>query len=150
MEEIVHAFGIDGRLIVIQIVNFGILVGVLWYFLYTPILKLLSDREAKIKQGIDDAEKASSALKIADSEKNEILKVAHGEAKSIVTRAEKHAEEKGRSLIDEAQNKITRDIENAKKLGDEIKANALKESESEIIKMSLLGAEKILNEKLNK
>ncbi len=150
MEEIVHAFGIDWRLIVIQIINFGILVGVLWYFLYTPILKLLADREAKIKQGIDDADKASSALKNADIEKNEILKGAHGEAKGIVTRAEKHAEEKGKALIDEVQNKIARDIENAKKLGDEMKANALKESEAEIIKLSLLGAEKILNERLSK
>ena len=58
MEEILHAFGIDWRLILIQVVNFGILAGALWYFLYTPVLKILNDREEKIRKGIEYAEAA--------------------------------------------------------------------------------------------
>jgi F0F1-type ATP synthase membrane subunit b/b' len=50
MEAIVEAFGIDAHLIIVQIVNFAILMAALGYFLYTPILNLLRDREEKIAQ----------------------------------------------------------------------------------------------------
>ncbi len=150
MQEILHAFGIDWRLIVIQIFNFSILMGVLWYFLYTPVLKMLADREAKIKKGVEDAEKAGEALAHADVERTAIIKEAHSEAGQIVTRATQHGEEKGKMLISEAQAKIEREIESAKKLGEEIKAQALKESEAEIAKLSMLATEKVLNAQLSK
>ncbi len=76
MEEIIHAFGIDWRLIVIQIFNFALLVAALWYFLYTPILKILEERESKLKQGVLDAEKAATARSEADTEKSVVLKEA--------------------------------------------------------------------------
>lgn len=150
MQEILHAFGIDWRLIVIQIVNFGILVGILWYFLYTPVLKILSERESKIRKGIEDAEHAEEALAAADTKKVEIIQGAHVEAGHILSRATAHADEKKASLIAEAHEKIARDIENAKTEAQELKAQAIKESENEIAKASILAAEKILRKELSK
>lgn len=150
MQEIIHAFGIDWRLIAIQIVNFGLLAGVLWYFLYTPVLTLLSEREAKIKQGVEDAENAKNALASADAEKTVIVKDAHTEATHIVARATQYAEEKSRVLLDEAAQKVVREIENAKATALEIQEQALKKSEAEIAKLAILGAEKVLNAELSK
>lgn len=148
MEQILHAFGIDWRLIVIQVFNFTLLMGALWYFLYTPVLKLIADREAKIKKGVLDAEKAEGALKEADAEKTKILKEAHGEAGMIVARGTERAEEKTKALEQESADKIAKQIAVAKEQAEALKAKALKESEAEITKAALLGAEKILNEKL--
>lgn len=145
MQEIIHAFGIDWRLIVIQIFNFGLLAGALWYFLYTPVLKLIADREEKIKQGVENALKAEKALEFADVEKNEILKKAHGEAVQIVARGMHHAEEKEQTLLREASEKITRQLKSAEAQVEEMKVKALKESEAEIVKMAMLTAEKVLN-----
>lgn len=150
MQEILHAFGIDWRLIVIQIFNFSILMGLLWYFLYTPVLKLLADREAKIKKGVEDAEHAAVVRAEAESEKSVIIKNAHTEAGAIFARATAQAEEKEMMLVAETQEKISRELHNARKNADELKAQALKESETEIAKMSLLAAEKILNTELSK
>ncbi len=150
MQEIIHAFGIDWRLIVIQIINFSILVGALWYFLYTPVLKLLSERESKIKNGIADAENAALKMREAETEKNTILKSAHGEASQIVTRATQHAEEKGRIILDEVALKSAREIEMAKNAALEIQKKALKESEAEIAKLAILGAERVLRTELSK
>ncbi len=148
MQEIVHAFGIDWRLIVIQVFNFAILAGALWYFLYTPVLKLIADREAKIKKGVIDAEKAEGALKDADAEKTKILKDAHGEAGMIVARGTERAEEKTKAIEHESADKIAKQIAAARDQAEELKAQALKASEGEIAKVALLAAEKILNEKL--
>lgn len=150
MQEILHAFGIDWRLIVIQIVNFGMLAGILWYFLYTPVLKLLSEREQKIKKGIEDAELAGKAREDADVARTAILKEAHGEATQVVARASTHAEEKSKALIAEASEKIARDIQSAKTQAEDIKAKAIKESEAEIAKLAILTAEKVLNTELAK
>jgi F-type H+-transporting ATPase subunit b len=147
MEEILHAFGINGKLIVVQIVNFAILAGVLTYFLYTPILKLLNDREAKIKKGVEDAEKAEEALAQADTEKKTIVSLAHKEAEEIGARAKTHADVKAGEIVSEAQEKAVQVLANATARGEELKAQAKKESEAEIAKLAMLAAEKVLREK---
>ena len=149
MQEIINAFGIDWRLIVIQIFNFSVLAGILWYFLYTPVLKLLSERELKIKKGVEDADAAAVALSVADTEKQTILTNAHGEATAIVARASEHAEEKGSSIVADALHKAERVAEEARAKALEIKAQAHKESEAEIAQVAILAAEKILSQKLN-
>lgn len=148
MQEIINAFGIDWRLIVIQVFNFAMLAGILWYFLYTPVLNLLAERERKIKKGIEDAESAAKALSVADAEKQTILTKAHGDASAIVARASEHAEEKGSEIVAEAQHKAERVAEDARAKALEIKAQAHKESEAEIAQVAILAAEKLLNQKL--
>lgn len=150
MEAIIKAFGIDWHLIVIQIFNFAILAGALWYFLYTPVLKMLSLREATLKKGVEDADAAAQMLQNADGERQQILIKAQGEASDIVTRASVHAEEKVAEIMEEAQERALRTAEDAKHKAEEIKAHAFRESEAEIARTAILVAEKILNEKLAK
>ncbi len=144
MEEIVHAFGIDGRLIVIQMFNFGLLVLALWYFLYTPVLNMLAEREEKLKQGMLDAEKAKRAKEEADTEKNAVIKEARNEALTIVSQAKTHAEAKGADIVHDAEAKALRMIEDAKARGEEERAQARKASEAEIAQAAILAAEAIL------
>ncbi len=149
MQEILGAFGVDWRLVSVQIFNFLILIGVLWYFLYTPVLRIISEREQKLKKGVEDADKAAEALKEADAEKTTILKEAHVEASHIVERGTRHAEDKEKEIIAEAQAKAAREIERAKENAEELKARALKESEAEIARMAILAAEKVLQKELS-
>lgn len=149
MEEIIHAFGIDWHLIVIQMVNFGLLAVALWYFLYTPVLAILADREAKLKQGVEDAEAAGVARKSADAEKNTLIAHAHTEATEIVTRASAHAAEKAAQIAAEATAQAARALEDAKLSAEELRAKVRKESEAEVAQAAILAAEKILNERLN-
>jgi F-type H+-transporting ATPase subunit b len=144
MEEIVHAFGIDWRLIAIQMFNFAILMGALWYFLYTPVLKILNDREEKLKQGVEDAHKAKEARKNADEEKSVILKEARVEAEGIVLTAKNHAEDKGKDIVTEAETKAARIIEDAKTRARETEEAARKASEADIAKAAILAAEAVL------
>jgi F-type H+-transporting ATPase subunit b len=144
MEEIIHAFGIDWRLIVIQMFNFALLLLALWYFLYTPILKILEEREAKLKQGVIDAEKAAIALTEADTEKGIVLKGARIEAEGIVATAKTHAETKGAGIVHDAEVKAERMLEDAKARAEEERLQARKASEAEIAQAAILAAEAIL------
>ena len=150
MQEILHAFGIDWRLIVIQIVNFGLLMVALWYFLYTPVLKILRDRESLIKKGVEDAYEAEKALSVAETERVAILKEAHEEATRVVDRGTAYAEEKKGKLLLDAEAKVRENLIKAEREAEELKNNAFKESEAEIAKLALLGAEKILRKEFLK
>jgi F-type H+-transporting ATPase subunit b len=144
MEEIVHAFGIDWRLIVIQMFNFALLLGALWYFLYTPVLKMLDEREKKLAQGVKDAEEAARARTEADKEKGLVLKDARTEAEGIVQSAKTHAEAKGALIVHDAEAKAERMLEDARMRGDEERKEARKASEAEIAQAAVLAAEAIL------
>ena len=147
MEELITAFGIDGRLIIIQIVNFIILVVALSYFLYRPIINLLNEREAKIKQAVKDAEAAKSAKESASAERDSMLTAANLDAEAVIDRAKAHADEKGTEIIRTAEKRADTLLEDAKLRASEIAKQAHKEAEAEIAQTAVLAAEKILRQK---
>jgi len=147
MEQLIHAFGIDVRLIVVQIINFVVLLAALSYFLYKPVLKLLNDREEKIKQGITDAEAAAVARATAQDEKSAILQNAQQEAGEVAARAAAFAKEQEAKIIAEAGEKAASVISDAQAKSAQLKAQALQESEAEIAKLAVLAAQKVLEEK---
>ncbi len=144
MEEIISAFGIDQRLIIIQIVNFTILMVALGYFLYKPILKLLREREEKIAQGLRDAELAATAKAEADADKQAVLKAAHTEATAIHDRAKTAAEVTAADIVSGAQTKAAAVVKDAEAKSEQMKAEALRESEKEVAKLAILATEKLL------
>jgi F-type H+-transporting ATPase subunit b len=147
MEQLIEAFGIDAKLIVIQIINFVVLAGLLSYLLYKPVLKILADREEKIKQGIADAEAAAKANSQATTEKQAILAAAQKEASAIDARAKDYGKQKTEEMMAQATAKASEVISEAENKSAQMKAQALKESEAEIAKLAVLAAEKILAEK---
>lgn len=148
MQDLFTAFGIDWRLIVIQIFNFAILAGALFYFLYTPILKILSDRESKIQKGVEDANAASESRLRAEEEKKVVLQNATKEAEGMIERAESHAEEKASAILAHAKKQADATLEATKLRAEEMKREAERESEAEIAKIAVLAAEKMIREKL--
>jgi F-type H+-transporting ATPase subunit b len=147
MEQLFTAFGIDVKLIIIQIINFVVLAGLLTYFLYKPVLKILNEREEKIKKGIADAEAAAVAKASAVEEKQAVLSEAQKEAQEIDKRAQAFAKEKEAQIVGEAQIKASEVIKDAEAKSALLKEQALKESEAEIAKLAILAAEKVLREK---
>ncbi len=146
MEQIIHAFGIDGRLILIQIINFGILMAALGYFLYNPILNVLKSREEKIAEGVADAEAAALARINAEAEKQDILTKAHEEAHAVVLRATDAAVAESGVLIKDAEHKAAAALAEAAVKAKQLTDEATRQAEAEIAKTALLAAEKILRE----
>lgn len=147
MEGILTTFGIDSRLIIIQIFNFVLLAAALWYFLYTPVLNLLKERQEKIAKGVEDAKKAQDSLSQADAERQSIVSAAHKEAEEINARARSHADEKSAEIVALAEQKASSIVVDAEQKGEDAKERARKESEAEIAKLAVLAAEQVLLKK---
>lgn len=150
MEQLIEAFGIDTKLIIIQIINFGLLLVVLTYFLYRPILNLLAEREAKIVQGIKDAESAAAEKASAEEEKRNILKAAHHDAAEVAARAKDAAAEQSSEIVAEAEARAQSILAEAEEAGSARKQQLERESETQVAKLAVLAAEKILRQEQSK
>jgi len=147
MSQILNIFGIDWHILLVQVVNFAVLMGLLWYFLYKPFTKLIEERRAKIIEGVANAERAETTMRDADAKKGEIITKASLEAEAVVAAARTAARAREAQLTKEAQEKYERTLAEAALKGEEIKREALRESREEIARLIVLGVEKTLAQK---
>ena len=144
MSQLFAAFGIDWKLLLIQGFNFGLLLVVLSYFLYKPILKIIDERRTKISEGVRLADAAEQRLAHAQGEAEGIVGGAAREAEALVAGARTRAGEAGSELLKAAEMQAERVLKDAAARAEESKRQALSESEREIARAAMLAAEKIL------
>lgn len=144
MDQIVATFGIDWKILLIQVLNFSVLWYLLWRFLYQPVTTLIESRRAQIIEGVANAERASTALKDSQAKKAEILTAASLEAEQLVAQARASAQAREVTLMQEAQEKYNRMLREAELKGEEIQRTALRESRDEMARLIVLGVEKTL------
>jgi F-type H+-transporting ATPase subunit b len=142
VESILSTFGIDWRLLLVNMVNFGVLLVGLWYFLYGPVMQMLDERKQKVAEGVDAAEQAKNAL--ADIEKGRDAKLAQAaqEADDVVARARAAGAAKEKELREQAQRQAESLLKDAQIQAAELKSKALAESKQEVAKLIVLGMEK--------
>jgi F-type H+-transporting ATPase subunit b len=105
MQELLSQLGIDWHLLISQAVNFGLLVVVLWFVAYKPVLKLLHERRARIEEGLVKADEADRRLLEAEEVKKEKIHEGEAQAMSLIKKTESDAKELEAKLLAEARRK---------------------------------------------
>ncbi len=146
MEKVLDVFGIDWKLLLINALNFGLLLAALTYFFYKPMMRMLDERRNKIAHGVEAAAKAESELKEIEGSRGEMLAKAGKEADSVVSEARRAAAEKRRELAAQAEAAAARAITEAEAQARDLKERAVQESKQEVAKLIVLGMEKALKE----
>jgi F-type H+-transporting ATPase subunit b len=147
MGELFATFGLDWRLLLVQAINFGLLLVVLWRFLYRPVLRILDERRDKIAESVQKAEAADRRLADADSESKGIVASASKDAEQIVAGARNRAEEQAAEIAKQAQERANQVMADASARAEEARRSALAAGEKEIARAAMLAAEKILKGK---
>jgi F-type H+-transporting ATPase subunit b len=94
--------GIDWPLLISQAVNFFILLLVLQFFVYKPLLKVIKERNKKIAEGLEKAKEAEVRLFEVDQIAKAHLKKADEEAVQIIKDTHERARQLAASLEDQA------------------------------------------------
>ncbi len=147
MSQLLAAFGINWHLLVIQAINFALLLSALTYFLYQPILRIIDERRRVIAEGVSKAQAADKELEEAKVQRESVVGEAAREAEGLVASARTRAEERGSEIVKSAEARAAATLKDANERAEETKRQALKESEREIARAAVLAAEKILREK---
>jgi F-type H+-transporting ATPase subunit b len=143
MLQVLTTFGIDWRLLLINAVNFGLLLLALWYFLYTPILNMLEQRRQKVARGVEDARAAAREREEIEASRGDMLASAGKEADEIVVAARAAGTKKERELLLRAEASAAAVLREAQAQAHEEKARAIAESKQEVAKLIVLGMEKL-------
>lgn len=146
---LIKALGLDVRILFAQLLNFSVLVFVLWRFAYKPVLNILEDRRLKIKQGIDDAEEATKNLSLAVEDRKKIILKARKEASQLIENAQQQALIKQNEIIAKAKEDINAMMEKEKNSIKIEKEVTLSEIKGEVSALIVLGLQKFLTEKLD-
>ena len=149
MTELLSKLGIDWKLLIAQIVNFLVLLFVLWKFAYGPIVAMLENRQKKIEKGLADAEEARKKLEESEIRQKEILKKARTEAKEIVEKAHLQAEKTKNLILAEAKRQQEHVVEAMKLQLDQEREKTVWEIKSEIGELVAAAAEKVIGEKMD-
>lgn len=123
--------GIEPLQLATQVFNFVIMVAVLTYFLYKPILRMLKQRREKIAQGLEYAEKMKAEVAKTEAKRLAIINAAKEEGRDIVEESKKagklveadiieKAHEEARAIVEKGKADIEMERTNMqKKLKDE-------------------------------
>jgi F-type H+-transporting ATPase subunit b len=148
--ELLNALGIDTRILIAQLINFTVLLFVLYKFAYKPLLKFLDERREKIRQGVENARRAEERLEEVKTQEKGIIKNAKKEALGIIEQAKLEAEEKREIMIVRAREEIGEIINSEKEKIRIEKAETLKEIRREVGGLVADALEKVLAESVDK
>ena len=147
MAQLFATFGINWKLLLIQAINFGILLFALTYFLYRPLMQVIDERRKKIAEGVRAAEAADDRLAAAKKEGEEIVGDGARQAEALISSARARADEKAAEIAQQAEAQAQAILKDAAARAEEAKRLALSQSEKEIARAAMLAAEKLLREK---
>ena len=144
-----ESIGINWQLLVAFLVNFLLLFGLLTVILYKPVLKMLDERSAKIKESLEQAEKIKEQTSRSEEQIKAAIETARKEGQIIIAQASQIAAKIKEEAKVEARKEADAIIAKAR---DEIKLErdkSIGELRSEFANLIVLAAEKIIKESLD-
>lgn len=146
--ELLEKFGINFPVLIAQVVNFLIVLGVLYKFAYKPVLKMLHDRTKLIEDGVKNAEKAKAAVEETAKKQKRVLAEARTEAQAILTKAREQSVAQGAALFEQSKEEAAKLALKTKKDLALEHDQLLKNAKAEVADIVVMVAEKLLKEKV--
>jgi F-type H+-transporting ATPase subunit b len=143
------ALGIDLKLFLAQLLNFAVVLFVMWKWVYRPLLKTMDARTAKLEQGLKDAEAAGSAKEEAQAERDKAITAARMEAKKIIEEAAAMAETERASAVARTKAEVERVVMTGKERLATEQAAMLADVRAQAAELVTMVAEKVLAEKMD-
>ena len=91
MAETLQALGIQWPKLIAQVINFAIVMFVLWKWAYKPVLKMLELRREKVAEAITNADKIKAELAATEAKRQEVLNQANDQANKLIQEAREAA-----------------------------------------------------------
>lgn len=136
--------GIDGGIFVAQLVNFLVVLLVLWKFAYKPIVKMLDQRSECIEKSIKDAEHVEKRVAALEDERKEIVAEARAEAAKVMELARTDAEAMKTDMVEKAKREVERVVVNGKAQLKADQEAMMREARKELVEIAVSAAKRIL------
>lgn len=142
--ELLTVLGINWQLLLAQVVNFTVLMVVLLYFVYRPILRLVDKRRDTIKQSMEDAQDIERQKREIEQFKVEQMRKADAEMQKLLEEGRKQAEVLKRDILAKAQQEAGHLMEKTKQTIDAERKKMLTEAQHSLAAFVVKLSQKLL------
>ena len=142
--------GINLPLLVAFLINFVILFALLGLVLYKPVLKMLDERSQRIKESMEQADAGKGEFERAKAEVQEQIGKARQESQAIISQATQVGERLKEETLQEARKEAQAIIDRTRTELEHERDKTIDELRREFVDISMLAAEKVINETLDK
>jgi F-type H+-transporting ATPase subunit b len=140
---VLASLGVNGKLFAAQLVNFAVIIFVVWKWVYKPLLKTMDAREQKIVDGLSHAEQAKKILAESEAKQTEMLKTARQESQRMVEAAQQEAEAERKRLMAETSAELERQLADVRERLKGEKLAMMQTVKNEVADLVLAATEKV-------
>ena len=145
-----EGLGISVPTLLTQIVTFIILLVILRFVAYKPLMRMLDERSQRIKESVEQAEAVKEQSARAEDEVKKELAKASQEGQERIARAVKAGEEVKQKAQEEAKQEAENLIDRARAEIQRERDEAIGEVRREFADLTILAAGKVIDRSLDK
>ncbi len=142
--EILSSLGIDPAVMLAQAVNFFVLLAILTFLVYKPVLKLLDERKERIAKAEEHAELVEDKLARVEELTQKEFKKAQQKASEIIAASKEAAAAQANELVETAKAKVGKIVEEGRAVIAKERDDAARQIQNEVAKIVVLATEKLL------
>lgn len=145
-----EGLGISLPTLLAQIINFLILLGLLYLVAYKPIMRMFDERSRKIRESMEQTESIKEQAAHADEEAKKRIETAAKEGQEVIAKAVRTGEEIRQKAQQEAKPEAEALIVKARVEIQRERNEAITEMRKELADLTILAAEKVIEQELDK
>lgn len=142
--ELIGTLGINGGMMLAQAINYGILLFVLTFLLYKPVLKILDERRERVQKSVEDARHISQQLKDMEKQRAQAMKELDAKASAILADTKKQAESAKADLLKSAHAESDSLLKRGREQLEDERRKMIADLEQNVASLSVKLAAKIL------
>lgn len=142
-------FGLNGQIFVAQLINFAIVLVILWLFVYKPVIRMLDERKEKIEKSVRQADEIEKRMDELEKERDQILTAARKEAMTIAEKANEAGEARRDEILSAAKREVERVIVKGKAQLAQEKEMMMRELRKDIVDIALKATARILEDQVD-
>lgn len=141
--------GINLKIFIAQLVNFLVVLVVMWKWVYTPLVKLLDERSKRVETSVKQADEIEVRLKQVEIDQKRIIAEAQTDAASMLEQAKVQADERKKELLENAKAEVQKIVTQGKEQLRAEKVAMLKDAKAEMVDIAVEAAKAILKDAVN-
>jgi F-type H+-transporting ATPase subunit b len=136
-------------LMIWTLVCFAITFFVLKRYAFGPVQNLIDERRKRIREALDEADKARAEARRLLEEHRQLMSQARGQAEEILTEARRVADAQGARMREELEVDRQRRIEDTRKQIEAETVRALEQIRNEVADLTVIATEKVTGKVLD-
>ena len=145
-----EGLGINLPTLVAQIINFLILLGLLYLVAYKPVMRIFDERSRKIRESMEQTEAIKEQATHAGEEAKKQIEAASKEGQEVIARAVQTGEEIKRKAQQEAKPEAEAIIAKARLEIQRERDEVIDELRKEFTDLTIVAAGKVIDRSLDK